>query len=233
MKLFQTTSAIGASIVLLAGLFAGCAWTETKDVQPALSQLFDQALPQGCGPEARAEVMARANAGDMKAQHLIGMQAYLGTCNKARESNRKETIFYLSKSAAQFYPPSMFHLAENLGFEENLSYQTNVKRFHLYLGAAERGFHKAEFNVAMYYFDQRSVMHNDPQAYAWLSQCALHDRAFCRDEYIAAVRARMNKQDMEKAEQLKVRLLEKMKAVPKFEDVFCCFSGTGFRTRRE
>lgn len=127
----------------------------------------------------------------------------------------------------------MFHLAENLGFEGNRSYQANVKRFRLYLGAAERGFHKAEFNVSMYYFDQRSVMHNDPQAYAWLSQCALHDRAFCTDEDIAAVRARMNKRDMEKAEQLKVQLLEKMKAVPKFEDVFCCSGSSGFGMRRE
>jgi hypothetical protein len=36
----------------------------------------------------------------------------------------------------------------------------------------------------------------------------LHDREFCTGEIIAAVRARMNKQDLEKAEELKIRLLE-------------------------
>lgn len=165
MKLFQNLSRLGVSTMLLFSLFSGYARAGKNYVQPALRELVVQDIPRGCDPEAREKLLARANAGDVKAQHLIGMQAYLAACDENEDSNRKEAIYYLSKSAAQFYPPSMFHLAENL-FEENNSHSVDVERFHLYLGAAERGFHKAEFNVAMYYFYQKSVVHDDPQAFA-------------------------------------------------------------------
>ncbi|MEO6920638.1 MAG: hypothetical protein ABI171_16785 [Collimonas sp.] len=223
---------VGVSIALFTSMFVGSASVETEASMPVARELSAQPLPTACTKEARATVKLRADEGDKMAQFLMGLRFFRGVCESPREGDdEKEAVYYLSKSAAQFHPPSMYLLTLTHGYLEGKHEEDALR---LLRGAAERGFRKAEWDVGRHYAFGKKSIRNNPEAYAWLSLAALHDPAFrdMIDPQITEVKARMSKRDMAKAEQLKDQLLEKMKLVPKYSDDLCCGSGGG-EPRRE
>lgn len=215
MRTIWTKAAICLQFVFLTAFIAAPSVAEPENAPSLANQPVAEALPQDCSSESRTLVKSRADNGHINAQHLMGMQAYLGACS---DRNLDTAIFYLSKSAAQYFPPSMFHLASVLQLRENTS---DTELLRLFRGAAERGFAKAEFNVVAYYMDKDSEVYNIAEAYAWHSFCAPHD-TFCRWPEFDEALSHMSKSDRAKGEVLKARLFEKMKSVEKVKDILCC-----------
>lgn len=215
MKKLSTKIAMWLQCALLIGATAGPGVAGAEDVQAPASQRIEKALPQDCSTESNTLVKTRADSGDTQAQHLMGMKAYLGACE---DRDLDTAVFYLSKSAAKFFPPSMFHLATVLQLRGGAR---DADLLQLFRGAAERGFAKAEMNVLLYYVDKKSKVYDIAEAYAWHSFCAPHDR-FCDWPQISEALSHMSKSEKEKGEILKTSLFEKMKSVERFDDIFCC-----------
>ena len=220
MKMHKSMLIVLLQLALLSACSSSASRSGAADKVLAASQVTAVVLPQDCSAESHMLVKERADGGDMHAQHLMGIKALYGVCD---DPSLDVAIFYLSKSAKQFFPPSMFHLATALQLGGITS---DGELLYLFRGAAERGFSKAEYNVVAYYLDIHSPVHDIAQGYAWHAFCAPHDFFCSMDEFDRRL-SRMSKIELARGELLKAKLFEKMKTVEKMSDVFCC-RGTSF-----
>lgn len=223
MQLLKLKTKLGFAAILLNPLVTGCApaTTTATDTAPIVVKALTPPLPKDCSTDSRIKNKSQAELESMKTQFWIGLHAY-------RYDTDQNAIDPLSNSAAQMYPPAMYLLSLIYDLHDHVAEAEPLLRC-----AAQLGFQKAEWDLGRMYAFERSPVRNYPEAFAWLSLAAKHEFAF-RDlieQDIAGVKRRMSSREMRKAEELKVRLLEQMRLVPKFGDDLCC--GSGGEPRRE
>lgn len=165
-----------------------------------------------CENDSQVNLTRLAELGDAAALYAMGIEAFFGKCVP---EDRKMAMLYLSKSASTRYPPAMHWLATLLKDEEPKQTQ---KIFTLYRDSALLGYRRSEFDVAIYYADQNSKVHSNPDAYAWIHLCLAHDRicAGFFDEFLS----HLSPADREKGKKIQDELFEKMRNVRPVTDVY-------------
>ena len=194
-------------LALVLTLSSGSLWAQTAS----------PTLLQDCNEATFKLVQAQALTGDKKAQFMLGSQQMLGKCAAYGEKNTKLGFTNVSKAAAQNYAPAMYVVGVAY-----LRQGLDQPALAMLFGAAKHGFREAEIMLGMAFANQKFSKYSDISAYGWLS-LALHHATAPKQQQILAdklseVRARLNAEDLTKAEEAKAKFLQEMGSLPAFSE---------------
>jgi TPR repeat protein len=116
-------------------------------------------------------VTRRANAGDMLAQHELGLRHLFG---RGTAPDSVSAVYWIRRAADQSYPPANFNLGilayHGWGMEWN-----PFEAYTRFLFAAQHGMPEAEYVMAQFLTENLVVPRNYGKAYEWLKKSAQKD----------------------------------------------------------
>ncbi len=170
-------------------------------------------LPRDCSDASQKLLEAEVQQGNPKAQYLLGTQLLTGQCGR---KDSDEGVKLETKSAESGYPPAIHILGVILRKERSIQ-----EAVPFFLGAAQKGFRLAEVDLAFAY-GEGSPIKNLPLSYAWFSVAESHEEKAELKQFLASnlkmLAGKMGDADMEKANQLKEKLLADFGSIPRFKD---------------
>lgn len=183
----------------------------------SFAQTTPQTLPQDCSTEAHKTVQVLAETGDKRAQFILGSQQMLGKCAAYGEKNPMLGFVNVRKSAAQNYAPAMYLVGVSY-----LRQGLDQPALAMLFGAAKHGFREAEVMLGIMFANDKFSKKDNNSAYGWLS-LALHHATVPKQQKVlevklADVRARLNPEELAKAEETKAKFLKEMGSIPVFSD---------------
>ena len=113
---------------------------------------------------------AKAEAGDKRAQAILGYMYYTG---RGTDKDYAQAHKWFGKAAAQGYVAAQYYL----GWMYNVGHGVAVnkeKSFHWLLQAADKGYAAAQHNVAVMYYTGEGVPKNEENAFYWHQQVVKH-----------------------------------------------------------
>lgn len=177
-------------------------------------QVAAQPIPQDCSSESQTAVRAAADAGDKKAQYILGSQLSSAKCG---QNDPKAGFELLGKSASQGYAPSL-HLVGVIYRREGRI----ADAVPFFFGAAQQGFRLAEVDLGFAHSAKDSPVRNDPVAYAWLSLALAHEQKpelrNLLGSQLKTIYSRMSDDERGKADELKTKILLDFGDRPRFND---------------
>jgi TPR repeat protein len=175
------------------------------------------AVPQDCSADAYKTVQTMAEAGDMRAQFLLGSQQMQGKCPAYGEKNAKLGFANISKSAAKNYAPAMYVVGVSY-----LKQGLDQAGLAMLFGAAKHGFREAELMLGIMFANEKFSKKDKFSAYGWLS-LALHHAKLPKqqkaiEDRLTEIRVRLSPEELIKADETKAKCLKEMGTVPAFSD---------------
>jgi TPR repeat protein len=179
---------------------------------------WSQALPQNCSAESQKTVQNKAEAGDKKAQFVLGSHLIAGKCTAEGKKEPAMGMGHITKSAAQNYAPAMYLVGVS-----HLTRGIEQPGLAMLFGAAKQGFREAEIMLGVMFANEKFSKKDNLNAYGWLSLARQHSSAEKQqkvlDDKLAEVKARMTAAELAKAEETKAKFLKEMGDIPTFNDL--------------
>jgi len=171
-------------------------------------------MPQGCDADSQAYLRKWAEAGDKKAEYVLGAQLLTAQCGS---KNPEQGFGLLQKSLIQGYAP-----AQHLMGDVYLKSGKTDEAVALFLQSAQQGFRLSWVSLGIVSATPGSRYTNSMAAYAWLSLAAEHqdkpDLKAYLDKMASKVAADMNAEQLAKAEQFKKKIAGDYGSLPQFND---------------
>ena len=180
--------------------------------QENVKELFK--TEETCVTTPLTELERQSNAGDISASHVLGLIHFGDDYDFQAYKNAEP---YFRKGADQHYPPSLYWYWMSLTVEG----KDNGRHFPLLLEAAQRGYIRAQLDLAWAYARPKSHNRNRAAAYAWLTVCKELDPS-CRDHTDEELIPNLTEREKEAGNLLRREIIEKRKSYPQFVDYGNC-----------
>jgi TPR repeat protein len=195
----------------LAQTTTNAATATTANTAPAATVQID------CSSDLQKNALINANLNEKRGQFLYGSQLVSGQCLADGKKDIKLGMSYITKSAAQSYPPAMYTLGVTY-----LTQGIDQPALAMLFSAAKKGFREAEIMIGIAFANEKFSKKNNLSAYGWLSLAQKH-AATAKQEKILAdklaeVRTRMTPDELAKADETKAKFLKEMGDIPVFAD---------------
>lgn len=170
------------------------------------------ATTKTCDGTPEPELRRRAEAGDYRAAHVLGLRYFADPYATDRGAKARP---YLAQGAAQHYPPSLYWYAVTGGGG------SNAGRYALISEAAERGYLRALLDKAIYYAVEKSPYYDRATAYAWLTVCHRYGPS-CNGERYEEYVPGLTDKEKERGEAIAREIVARRSAYPQFVEVSNC-----------
>jgi TPR repeat protein len=171
-----------------------------------------------CSADLQKNALVNANMNDKQGQFLYGSQLVSGQCLADGKKDIKLGMGYITKSAAQNYPPAMYTMGVTY-----LAQGIDQPALAMLFGAAKKGFREAEIMIGMAFANEKFSKKNNLSAYGWLALAQKHAATAKQEKILedklAEIRTRMTPEELAKADETKAKFLKEMGDIPIFTDL--------------